>query len=256
MPSTRHHNRMNSLTAQSGGVGFILKSLVNAHTPGPKRNPGAQSDDALFEAVREKARHLFEHAKGSHDWEHTLRVVKLCDHIGRVEKADMDVLRIAACLHDIGRSHQDNSNGHICHAKKGAAMARPILEPLPLLNDQKKNIIHCIRTHRFRGQHTPSTIEAKILFDADKLDAIGAVGIARAYQFAGEVGARLHNPNNNIEHTKAYSKEDTGFREYSVKLRHIKDRILTREGRRMALERHEFMTAFFDRFIQEHNGER
>jgi uncharacterized protein len=94
-----------------------------------------------------------------------------------------------------------------------------------------------------------------VLFDADKLDAIGAVGIARAYLFAGEVGALLHNPDADPEKVKPYSRDDTGYREYKVKLSQIKDRMLTGEGRRMAQERHAFMEAFFERFLKEHEGQ-
>jgi uncharacterized protein len=93
-----------------------------------------------------------------------------------------------------------------------------------------------------------------VLFDADRLDAIGAVGIARAYLFAGEVGAVLHNPDAAPEKTKPYSKDDTGYREYRVKLSRIKDRMLTTEGKHMAHERHAFMEEFFDRFLKEHEG--
>ncbi len=204
--------------------------------------------------IKEKARKLFKGASGSHDWEHTLRVFKLCEHIGPIEKADMEVLLIAAFLHDIGRCFQDRSNGQICHAEKGAQMAQGIIKDLSLSDTQKKNIIHCIQAHRFRGENVPETTEAKVLFDADKLDAIGAVGIARAYHFAGELGARLHNPDNNIENTSPYSREDTGYREYKVKLCNIKKRILTGEGRCLAEKRHNFMTKFFQQFINEYNG--
>ena len=95
-----------------------------------------------------------------------------------------------------------------------------------------------------------------MLFDADKLDAIGAVGVARAYLFAGEVGARLHNSGINVEEAKPYSKDDTGFREFKVKLCKIRDRIITKEGRKLANERHDFMEQFFKRFIKEYEGER
>jgi uncharacterized protein len=209
-----------------------------------------------MENIRKKAEHLFEHASGSHNWDHTLRVASLCERIGSVEKADMDVLLAAAYLHDIGRCHQDGSNGQICHAEKGAELAIPLLTGSAFSEAQKENVIHCIKTHRFRSGHPPETIEAKILFDADKLDAIGAVGVARAFQFAGELGARLHNPGGNIENTSEYSKEDTGYREFKVKLCKVKGRILTGEGRRLAEERHDFMEDFFNRFIQEVNGER
>jgi uncharacterized protein len=194
-------------------------------------------------------------ARASHDWEHTLRVLRLCERIGVVEGVDMDVLRVAAYLHDIGRAYQDDSLGAVCHAEKGAEIANPLIQALCLTERQKENILHCIRSHRFRGNHPPRTPEAKVLFDADKLDAIGAVGIARAYLFAGEVGARLHNPHIDIEKTAPYSKNDTGFREFKVKLCKIRDRILTKEGRRLADERHEFMEQFFERFIKEYEGE-
>ncbi|MBU4288424.1 MAG: HD domain-containing protein [Proteobacteria bacterium] len=185
-----------------------------------------------------------------------MRVYKLSKHIGAAEGADMDVLLIAAYLHDIGRCYQDESFGSVCHAEKGAQMAWPIVKGLPLSESQKENIIHCIRSHRFRGNHAPRTLEAKVLFDADKLDSIGAVGVARAFLFAGEVGARLHSPEVSIEDSRPYSKDDTGYREFMVKLSRIKDKIQTKEGRKMAEERHNFMERFFKRFLEEYEGER
>ncbi len=207
-----------------------------------------------IEDVKNKAESLFDGTRGSHDWEHTLRVSRLCMKIGSVEKADMDVLLVAAYLHDIGRCYQDISNGEICHAEKGAQMALPIIENLPLSSEQKENILHAVRSHRFRGTQRPETLEAKVLFDADKLDAIGAVGVARAFLFAGEVGARLHNPGMNVEETRPYSIDDTGYREYKIKLSKVKDRILTSEGRKLAKTRHEFMVKFFKRFLNEYEG--
>lgn len=133
-------------------------------------------------------------------------------------------------------------------------MARSIVEALPIHVDRKANIIHCVRSHRFRDGHSPATIEAKCLFDADKLDAIGAIGIARAYQFAGELGACLHNPDILPQESVPYSRNDTGYREYVVKLSKIKDRMITSEGQRMAEARHAFMVAFFDRFLKEVEG--
>ena len=116
------------------------------------------------------AQKLFTGARASHDWDHTIRVLRLCEHIGSEERADMDVLRIAAVLHDIGRPHQDACLGSLCHAVHGAMLAEPIVATLVFSPEQKDNILHCIRTHRFRGMHVPETLEAKVLFDADKLD--------------------------------------------------------------------------------------
>ena len=230
-------------------------------------NPGEDEKDApgigyprnftnpMIHHLSETSRQLFENARGSHDWEHTLRVHRLCTRIGPKEGADMIVLEAAAILHDIGRPAQDASQGAICHATHGAEMARDILNALHCDPARKANIIHCVRTHRFRGEAVPQTLEAKVLFDADKLDAIGAVGVARAYQFAGELGACLHNPHLAPEETESYSKNDTGYREFVVKLSRIKDRMLTFHGRQMALERHAFMSTFFDRFLKEYTGD-
>ena len=133
-------------------------------------------------------------------------------------------------------------------------MAREIIRDLPLTVDHKENIAHCIRTHRFRGNHHPETLEARVLFDADKLDAIGAVGVARAFLFAGEIGARLHSPEVKAEDSIPYSENDTGYREYRLKLRLIKHRMLTETGKKLAGERHRFMEAFFERFLTEYEG--
>jgi uncharacterized protein len=211
------------------------------------------SEEILTRIFR-AARQQFADAPGSHDWEHTLRVLRLCRRIGPVEGADMLVLEGAALLHDIGRPLQDETSGAVCHAVQGAAMAGRIIATLPLTDARKENIIHCVRSHRYRDRQRPESIEAKVLFDADKLDAIGAVGVARAYLFAGELGACLHNPHMAPEQAEPYSRNDTGHREFSVKLSKIKDRMLTGEGRRMARERHAFMVAFFSRFLEEFEG--
>jgi uncharacterized protein len=213
-------------------------------------------EKGLIEAVLDYARACAEGARGSHDWEHTSRVHALCMRIGRVEGADLRVLELAAYLHDVGRTAQDEASGGICHAERGAAMALDFFEGRLQAGPLRDNVIHCIRTHRFRGDAPPKTLEARVLFDADKLDAIGAVGIGRAFQFAGEVGATLHNPLADLKCTKPYTREDTAYREYRLKLRRIRERMLTGEGRRLAEERHAFMDRFFERFLQEVRGVR
>lgn len=210
--------------------------------------------DSMLSFVAQAAGNCLRAAQGSHAWDHTQRVYRLSQQIGSAEGADLDVVGIAAYLHDIGRSYQDASKGRICHARQGAEMAGPIVARLPLSVRQKENIIHCIRTHRFRNHDIPETLEARVLFDADKLDAIGAVGIARAYLFAGEVGARLHAPDVDVAATRSYSENDTGYREYRVKLCKIKDRMMTAAGRQLAEVRHHFMEEYFNRFLTELAG--
>ena len=153
----------------------------------------------LFNRIREEAQSYFSNSRGSHDWEHTERVYNLCIHIGKKERANLEILGLAAILHDIGRELQDRANGEICHAEKGAMLARELLEKHNLDNEKIDEILHCIECHRFRGKKVPQTKEAKILFDADNLDSIGAVGVGRAFLFAGEIGAKLHNKDVDID---------------------------------------------------------
>lgn len=209
----------------------------------------------LIKQITKRTKGFFSNSRGSHDWEHTLRVYNLCLRIGKKENANTEILKISAILHDIGREHQDKCNGKICHAERGAVLARELLSEFKFNQDKIDKIVHCIETHRFRGNKIPNSKEAKILFDSDKLDSIGAVGIGRAFLFAGEIGARLHNKDIDIDKTKVYSKDDTAYREYLVKLRKVKGRMLTKEGRRIANERHKFMVEFFERLNKEVGGD-
>lgn len=208
----------------------------------------------MINQIKEEAKRFFLHARGSHDWSHVERVYNLAIHIGEKEGADLDVLGIAAILHDIGRREEDLSGGKTCHAEKGARMAGKLLGKYNLPDEKINKIIHCIECHRYRGNKTPVTKEAKILFDADKLDSTGAVGLGRAFLFAGEIGATLHNKDVDIENTLPYTKDDTAYREFIFKLSKIKDKMLTKEGKRLAENRHRFMVDFFDRLNKEVDG--
>jgi uncharacterized protein len=231
-------------------------------TPPARRKPsgpappgaGPRLQAPLLAAIEKEARGHFLTARGSHGWDHTERVRQLCLRIGRREGADLDILNLAALLHDVGRKEEDRTGGRVCHARAGAVLARRILESHGLEPRIVDEVVRCIRTHRFRKGGAPETIEAKALFDADKLDSIGAVGIGRAFLFAGEVGARLHDGKIDVEKTRPYTRDDTAYREFLVKLSRIRDRMCTGEGKRLAAERHRFMVLFFDRLNKETEG--
>ncbi|MFH1500855.1 MAG: HD domain-containing protein [archaeon] len=208
-----------------------------------------------FDLIKKEAEEILLTSESSHDWEHTERVLNMCLRLGEKEKADLEVLRLAAVLHDIGREQEHISKGKICHAQTGSELAKDILLRYNLDNEKINKIIHCIQSHRYRGDNLPKSKEAKILFDADKLDAIGATGIGRAFLFAGSVNAKLHNGDVDIEKTNAYTNEDTAFREFTVKLKKVKDRLLTNEGKKIAEDRHNFMVGFFDRLDKETTGQ-
>lgn len=218
-----------------------------------------EDDCPLGIELTEKLRHLadpyHDTIGGCHGPDHTERVHKTALHIGRLMGAKLDILSAAALLHDIGRRYETREQGKICHAAKGAELAREILAKLNFAPNRINEIAHCIEAHRYRGDKIPKTLEAKILYDADKLDSIGAVGIGRAFLFAGQMGAKLHNESEvDILACKPYSKEDTAYREFKVKMSKIKDRMLTPEGKRLAAERHDFMEVFFERLERETKG--
>lgn len=211
--------------------------------------------DTLEDNIKKEAVRIYQGGSRSHSWDHIERVYTLAVHIGSIEGADLRVVKLAAILHDIGREEETRNNGGLCHAVRGAELASQMLRKHALDEELITKVAHCIATHRFRTEHRPQTLEARIIFDADKLDSIGAVGIGRSFLFAGEVGAKLHNQKKtDISKTESYSIEDTAYREFSVKLKNVRERMLTAEGKRLAEGRDRFMLEFFERLNQEIEG--
>lgn len=208
-------------------------------------------NERLEKKLNKCARDILENSGGSHDWDHTERVVSLCKHIGKFEKADLKILVASAILHDIGRAKEKKSNWKLDHALISAKMSEPILTKLGFVQEEIDQITYCIRSHRFKGKKIPKTVEAKVLFDSDKLDAIGAIGIGRAFVFSGELGARVHHPEITMENSLEYSKDDTAYRHFLEKLSKVKDRLFTAEGKNIARGRHEYMEGFFKRLNDE-----
>jgi len=161
----------------------------------------------------------------SHDRGHVERVVALAEYIARKEGADVDVVVKAAELHDIARGEKN-------HALKGAEMARKLLAENP---EFAEKVAHCIEAHSFSSRVKPETIEAMVLSDADKLDAMGAVGIARAFMYSGE---------------NKRSLEDT-LKHFEEKLLKLVNCLYIETAKEIARERHEFMLEFYNRLKKE-----
>jgi len=212
------------------------------------------------------AKKYFLGASVCHDWSHVDRVRNMALVIAKNENAKSDLVEVAALLHDIGRKAEfackaKNSDGtKFCHAQEGAKEARKILNRFDINKSDIDNIVHCIETHRFRNEKIPKTLEAKALFDADKLDSIGAIGIARDFVFVGHFNTMMYTGQEK-EHAKNdkdynFTKDDSAVLEYEIKLKHIKDKMLTKTGKEIALERDKFMKEFFDRFFDEIEGKK
>jgi len=215
----------------------------------------------MIEKIEKEAKKYFVGSDGCHDWSHVERVRKLALMIGKKEKADLFVLEIASLLHDIKRKEEIDSKGSFCHATEGEKEGRMILDKYNISDKQKKNICHCIRTHRFRNNDQPKTIEAKVLFDADKLDSIGAVGLGRAFLFAGSVGSCKMYTNKEKEIAKldkdmTFKEGDSAILEYEVKLKKIKNMMMTKAGKEIAKDRHNYMVEFIKRFWLEVKGKK
>ncbi len=194
-----------------------------------------------------------------HGFDHVLRVYRLAEQLAQAEGADLEIVRSAALLHDaqitakkVGmevdqRLTEELRRGHHNHS---ADLAKKLLEAEGWPEDRIEAVQHCIRAHRFRDESTqPETLEARILYDADKLDAIGAVGVARAIAYAVRAGQPFYAApsasfiaSGRLEQGEPHS----AYHEYVFKLVKIKDRLFTPSARRMAERRQRRMVDFFE----------
>jgi uncharacterized protein len=190
----------------------------------------------------------------SHDCEHVMRVLYIALRIAQTEQdVDRDILITACLLHDIGRDAQFK-DPNVCHAAVGATMAQSFLLGIGWDERRAAWVRDCIRTHRFRGGDPPASIEAKILFDADKLDVSGAMGIARTLMYQGQVGAPLYT----TEDGKICSGDgktfpESFYKEYHNKLKSIHLMLYTQGARDIARARSEEAAAFFEALSEEVN---
>lgn len=201
----------------------------------------------------------------AHNLDHVFRVYNLCLLLAKYEKdVDLEILIPSVLLHDIARVEESqDKTGEIDHAVLGSVIAEDILRNLKYEEDKIEKIKHCIITHRFRAGNEPNSIEAKILFDSDKLDVIGASGIARTFMLAGQFGQKLtvneplkdYLKSNTVENgrLKDVSKH-TPFIEYEVKFKKIPDKLYTKKVKEIGKERLNFMERYFDRLKLEIDG--
>ncbi len=126
-----------------------------------------------------------------HDFEHILRMLALAKRLAKAEGADMDIVRAAALLHDATDAAPDNPDRRLTHYEDVAAFAKKVLGEEGWGEDRIEAVLHCTRAHRFRGTEKPRTLEAMIMVDADKLDVLGAIGVARTFGYAAIAGQPL-----------------------------------------------------------------
>lgn len=186
-----------------------------------------------------------------HGFSHVLRVYRLAEKISKEEGADLRIVQAAALLHDVEGDVDVREDHHLA----AASFAERTLFDEGWEKDDIEAVLHCIRAHRFRNkEEEPRTLEARVLFDADKIDAIGAVGVARAVSYAIRAGMDVYAPPSPsyLETGKLEEGESqTVSHEYLYKLRKIKDRLYTETGKNLASDRHDLMVRFFEGWMIE-----
>jgi len=190
----------------------------------------------------------------AHDQHHVYRVLYTAIELAESEDSiDMDVLLAACLLHDIGRESQFADLENICHAKIGGQMAYEFLLSRHWSTQKALHVKECISTHRFRSDKAPRSIEAKILFDADKLDASGAIGIARTLIYEGQVTEPLYiiNEDGNIIVDGGGAEISSFFQEYNYKLKNVYDSFFTKQARGIALKRQKTAVDFYNGLFNE-----
>lgn len=206
--------------------------------------------DAI-EFVREQFRDDF----SGHDYYHTERVYRLALQIAQAEGRDLFVVSLAALLHDV----DDRKLSPETHATKGKAVAFMRSHDLP--EDIIQAVVEIIKHLSFAGDgaDVPDTLEGQIVQDADRLDAIGAIGIARAFAYGGSHHRPMYDPDEaprlSMTREEYAAGRSTSINHFYEKLLRLKDRMNTAEGKRMAQERHRFMEQYLEKFFAEWDGQ-
>ncbi len=190
-----------------------------------------------------------ESKNGSHGYDHALRVHNLGKYIAEHEEGDLEIVQAACLLHDIGKSHEKKGT---CHAELGAQMSEEILINLGFPIHKIPSVVYCVRVHRYSAGINPVTLEARIVQDADRLEEIGAIAIARGLIEDKLRGKPLYDPSipPNADYKSGRNKTSINFlREKSLKLK--PESFHTKTAQELAKTRYEFTEQFVKRVIEE-----
>ena len=212
----------------------------------------------IIESVIKKIKPQFQNDSSGHDWFHIERVWKIAKQIAIKENANVFLTELGALLHDIA-DHKFVAD----FEKESVKRTKQILSPyIDISNDEINQVIHIVLNCSFKGgigENKMKSLEGKIVQDADKLDAIGAIGIARTFAFGGKFGSLLYHPDiKPINHTSldSYHKNRSHtINHFYEKLLLLKDLMHTKTGKEIAIERHQFMELFLTQFYKEWKSE-
>lgn len=209
----------------------------------------------------EEARQWYSNADPVHDFDHVLRVYRLAEKLAVAEGADLEIIRAASLLHDSqGSSPQGEGHARTEHHILSAQFAGEVLTRKGWPTEKILAVQHCIRAHRFRSKaDKPQTVEAEVLFDADKLDVLGAIGAARTIAYGVLAGQPIYaEPSEQFIQTgiKQSGEPHSSYHEFLFKLQKVSNRMFTKSGKALAKERHDFLVQFYKQLQAEVRGER
>jgi len=193
-----------------------------------------------------------------HDWWHIERVINTSLAIGQKEKADLFIVELGALLHDIA-----DFKFHGGDEMAGGRAAEKWLKSLGVNSENIKRVRHIVDHTSFKGvgeQNSMKSLEGKVVQDADRLDALGAIGIARAFAYGGYKNREIYNPEKKVEKHRSFEeyKKDTSstVNHFSEKLLHLKERMNTKTGLVLAKKRHRVLEKYLEQFFAEWRGEK
>lgn len=216
-----------------------------------KRN---EMEEELFDRAKDFARNIFEGDSSGHDVYHTLRVHDLARTICSKEGGDEDIVRLSALLHDV--------DDRKLFGDRGPVNARSFMDSESIPEETQDRVCRIISQISFKGKDTvsPDTLEGMIVQDADRMDAIGAIGIARAFAYGGSKGRDIHvpdeGPKEGMTESEYFSNKGTSINHFYEKLLLLKDMMNTDTAKAMAQARHDYMLGYLDEFMSEWEGSR
>ncbi len=210
----------------------------------------------VVKKVRKHIKQLMSGEGSGHDWLHIERVVKNAKLIAKSEGGDSFIIELAALLHDIAdwKFHDGN-------LEEGPRRTKELLSSLHVDQKDIDRIVEIVSHISYRGgtnTYVMKTVEGKIVQDADRLDAIGALGIARVFTYGGSMGRDMHNPAIKSKLLKSFAayrkRKQTSINHFYEKLLLLKDKMNTTTGKKLALNRHRFMQMYLEQFFKEWDG--
>ncbi|HEU0051391.1 MAG TPA: HD domain-containing protein [Patescibacteria group bacterium] len=213
--------------------------------------------DVLISKIADEVKAKLEGEGSGHDWWHVYRVWKMAKHISEKEQVDLMIVELAALLHDIADWKFHNGDDTV-----GPRIAGEMLEKHGVAKEIIASIRQIIQEGSFKGagvKTVPSTLEGKVVQDADRLDAIGAIGIARTFAYGGHTNRTMYDPATKpvMHQTKEeYAKNSSPtINHFYEKLLLLKDLMNTETAKKITEGRHAFMEAYLDRFYKEWEGQ-